>query len=87
MDFPEHFRSVYPHMFLIKKNNNTYSMWPPNQRDWVFFLKRVSTDVWEVYGEKDDNETYYDRFLYSSNKWISYTEANYLRDRIIKTDL
>ena len=61
MDFPAFFNTLYPHMILIDLTpsrtikNNTYTLIPPNQQDWVFTLSPLDDDVgcWKVVGKKN----------------------------------
>ena len=74
--FPEYFsQGWHSHLFLIEVDNTTYGLYPPNQCDWFYNLKRINDYEWDVSGHKDDTingigtELCHYKYYLINNKW------------------
>lgn len=78
MEFPKWFWNAYQHMYLSEiKENEIYSMYPPNQCDWSFKLTKINEEKWHVYGTRDKfmfHDWEYDEYFEKTDDgWINST--------------
>ena len=70
--FPEFFRNQNSYMFLSENKDNTYSLLPPNQLDWMYTLAKISDTEWHVSGVKEEFEHCSYTYHLVNDKWIHH---------------
>lgn len=73
--FPTFYWKQNPHMYLVKLSENVYNLIPPNQCDWNYTIRKITDQMWQVNGFKDDlfeDVVDYEDITYEfvNKKWI-----------------